>query len=316
MRPIFSPLWCRSCYPISQVRSKQELRLSTNRLRTFPNCNVADAAANVRRRTYEEKPLSENAVRSETRPQVALFVTCLVDLFRPSVGFAAIKLLEESGCDVVVPTAQTCCGQPAYNSGDRADTRAIAEQVIATFEGFDYVVAPSGSCGAMLKKHYPELFAGDAEWEARALAFSDKVFELVSFLADVRGMTGVTARVEGTATYHDSCSGLRELGVKAQPRMLLDSVEGLELTELRDSEVCCGFGGTFCIKYPDVSNAIVTKKARNVGMTGADMLLAGDLGCLMNMDGKLKRENIGVEVRHVAEVLAGMTDAPPIGGKL
>lgn len=251
-----------------------------------------------------------------TTPEVALFVTCLVDLFRPSVGFAAIKLIEDSGCRVSVPTAQTCCGQPAYNSGDRADARAIAEQVIATFEGFDYVVAPSGSCAATLKKHYPELFAGDAEWEARATAFSDKVHELVSFLADVRGVTAVEAKVAGTATYHDSCSGLRELGVKAQPRKLLESVDGLQLTELTEAEVCCGFGGTFCVKYPDISNAIVTKKAKHVAASGADMLLAGDLGCLMNMDGKLKREGIAVEVRHVAEVLAGMTDTPPIGGKL
>ena len=260
--------------------------------------------------------MNENAVSLAAQPRVALFVTCLVDLFRPSVGFAAIKLLEDAGCAVSVPTAQTCCGQPSYNSGDRADTRAIAEQVIAAFEGFDYVVAPSGSCASMLKKHYLELFAGDQAWETRAAAFSDKVHELVSFLADVRGVTAVTAQVSGTATYHDSCSGLRELGIKRQPRMLLESVEGLELAELKDAEVCCGFGGTFCVKYPDISNAIVTKKARNVGMSGADMLLAGDLGCLMNMDGKLKREGIAVEVRHVAEVLAGMTDAPPIGGKL
>ncbi|UIJ71292.1 (Fe-S)-binding protein [Aurantimonas sp. HBX-1] len=260
--------------------------------------------------------MNENAVRHDNPPRVALFVTCLVDLFRPSVGFAAIKLLEEAGCAVSVPTAQTCCGQPTYNSGDRADTRAIAEQVIAAFEDFDHVVAPSGSCAAMLKKHYPELFAGDPAWEDRVAAFSGKVHELVSFLTDVRGMTAVAAAVSGTATYHDSCSGLRELGVKRQPRLLLESVEGLELAELKDAEVCCGFGGTFCVKYPDISNAIVTKKARNVGMSGADMLLAGDLGCLMNMDGKLKREGIAVEVRHVAEVLAGMTDTPPIGGRL
>ncbi|MBP0614637.1 (Fe-S)-binding protein [Jiella mangrovi] len=250
------------------------------------------------------------------QPTVALFVTCLVDLFRPSVGFAAIKLLEEAGCRVVVPSSQTCCGQPAYNSGDRMDTRAIARQVIATFEAYDYVVAPSGSCGSTLKKHYPELFAGDSEWETRAKGFAAKVFELVSFLTDVMGLERVDASLQATVTYHDSCSGLRELGIREQPRKLLKSVAGLTLTELPDADVCCGFGGTFAVKYPDVSNAIVGKKARRVAGTGADMLLAGDLGCLMNMDGKLKRENLGVEVRHVAEVLAGMTDQPPIGGKL
>ncbi|WP_425364952.1 (Fe-S)-binding protein [Jiella endophytica] len=249
-------------------------------------------------------------------PTVALFVTCLVDLFRPSVGFAAIKLLEDAGCRVVVPQSQTCCGQPAYNSGDREDTKAIARQVIETFEGFDYVVAPSGSCGSTLRKHYPELFADDAEWSKRATAFSAKVFELVSFLADVRGVAAVDAALPVTVTYHDSCSGLRELGVRDQPRRLLQSVTGLTLKELPEADVCCGFGGTFCVKYPDVSNAIVGKKTKHIASTGADLLLAGDLGCLMNMDGKLKREQIGVEVRHVAEVLAGMTDTPPIGGKL
>ncbi|MBC8130507.1 MAG: (Fe-S)-binding protein [Rhizobiaceae bacterium] len=247
---------------------------------------------------------------------VGLFVTCLVDLFRPSVGFAALKLLEEAGCRVHVPSSQTCCGQPTYNSGDKADTRAIAEQVIGAFEGFDYVVAPSGSCAAMLKRHYPELFTGDPVWEKRADAFSEKVFELVSFLTDVLGVTSVDARGTGSATYHDSCSGLRELGIHDQPRALLSTVEGLELKELRDADVCCGFGGTFCVKYPDVSNAIVTKKSKAVEESGADMLLAGDLGCLMNMDGKLKRRGIKMEVRHVAEVLAGLTDTPPIGGRL
>lgn len=261
-------------------------------------------------------PMHTPARGSAQAPDVGLFVTCLVDLFRPSVGFATLKLLEAAGCTVHVPRTQTCCGQPAYNSGDRADTKAIARGVIAAFEGFDYVVAPSGSCAAMLKHHYPELFTGDAEWEARADAFAPKVFELVSFLTDVMDVTAVDARVSASATYHDSCSGLRELGVKAQPRALLATVAGLELKELRDADVCCGFGGTFCVKYPDISNAIVTKKAKAIEESGADMLLAGDLGCLMNMDGKLKRQGVSMEVRHVAEVLAGMTDTPPIGGRL
>lgn len=256
------------------------------------------------------------SLASKPRPRVGLFVTCLVDLFRPSVGFAAIKLLEDAGCTVEVPANQTCCGQPTYNSGDRADTAAIAKSVIESFEGFDYVVAPSGSCAAMLKRHYPELFTGDPEWEARADALAPRVFELVSFLVDVLGVSEVAAAVNATATYHDSCSGLRELGVRAQPRALLGSVEGLELKELRDADVCCGFGGTFCVKYPDISNAIVTKKSKAIEESGAGMLLAGDLGCLMNMDGKLKRRGVAMEVRHVAEVLAGMTDTPPIGGRL
>lgn len=247
-------------------------------------------------------------------PRVGLFATCLVDLFRPSVGFSAVKLLEDAGCQVEVPMAQTCCGQPAYNSGDRADAIQLARQVIEVFEGFDYVVAPSGSCAAMLRKHYPDLFKGDATWSARARQFSDKVFELVSFLVDVRRMTSVTARHDGSVTYHDSCSGLRELGISAQPRQLLAGMDGLELREMKDPDICCGFGGTFCIKYSDISNAIVTKKTANIEAAGADLLLAGDMGCLMNMAGKLKREGSSIEVRHVAEVLAGMTDRPPIAG--
>ena len=247
------------------------------------------------------------------RPRVGLFVTCLVDLFRPTVGFAAVALLEKAGCDVEVPAAQTCCGQPAYNSGDRKDTRAIAKQVIDAFGPYDYVVAPSGSCGGMLKLHYAELFADEPEWRAKAEAFGAKVHELVSFLADVRGMTKVEAAFDGTVTYHDSCSGLRELGVRAQPRTLLKTVAGLKLTELKEADVCCGFGGTFCVKYPDISNAIVGEKAKAIAASGAGTLLAGDLGCLMNMAGKLQREAVPVKVRHVAEVLAGMADGPAIG---
>lgn len=252
---------------------------------------------------------------SASKPRVGLFVTCLVDLFRPTVGFAAVKLLEDAGCEVHVPAAQTCCGQPAYNSGDRRDAQAIARNTIGAFEGLDFVVAPSGSCAGMLRKHYPALLADDAVWGERAEGFAAKVYELTSFLADVRGMRAVDAALSTTATYHDACSGLRELGVKAQPRALLSSVEGLTLAEMADADVCCGFGGTFCVKYPDISNAIVERKVASVEASGAQTLLAGDLGCLMNMAGKLSRKGSGVEVRHVAEVLAGMTDVAPIGGE-
>jgi L-lactate dehydrogenase complex protein LldE len=246
--------------------------------------------------------------------RVGLFVTCLVDLFRPSVGFAAVKLLEEAGCTVEVPAAQTCCGQPAYNSGDKADTKAIARQVIDAFENFDYVVVPSGSCGGMIKEHYTELFADEPALFQRAQHLAKRTYELVSFLTDVRGVARIDARYDGVATYHDACSGLRELGVKQQPRKLLASVDGLQLTELPGAEVCCGFGGTFCIKYPEISDKMVTDKAADIAATGADAVLAGDLGCLLNIAGKLSRRGSAIEVRHVAEVLADMTaDAPPIG---
>jgi L-lactate dehydrogenase complex protein LldE len=245
--------------------------------------------------------------------RVALLVTCLVDLFRPSVGFAAVALLERAGCTVEVPRAQTCCAQPAYNSGDREEAKRIARQVVAAFAGYDYVVAPSGSCAGMVRVHYPELFADEPAMRAAAEALAARTYELVSFLVDVRGMTEVAASWDGSVTYHDGCSGLRELGVKVQPRRLLASVGGLRLAELPGAEVCCGFGGTFCVKYPEISNKMVADKAADIAATGAGSVLAGDLGCLLNIAGKLSRLGIPVEARHVAEVLAGMTDTPAIG---
>jgi len=251
---------------------------------------------------------------SAARPRVALFVTCLVDLYRPTVGFAAIKLLEDAGCEVEVPRAQTCCGQPAYNSGDRATTKALARSILDAFGGFDYVVVPSGSCGGMLRHHLPHLFDDDPNLRERAAALGERTWELVSFLTEVMGVERVASHYSGLATYHDSCSGLRELGIKAQPRALLRSVDGLELREMAEPEVCCGFGGTFCVKYPEISTRMVADKAADIASTGADTLLAGDLGCLLNMAGRLSREGRAVRVRHIAEVLAGVTDdVPPIG---
>src|SRR3954471_17840775 len=246
--------------------------------------------------------------------RVALLVTCLVDLFRPSVGFAAVKLLEQAGCTVEVPRAQTCCGQPAYNSGDRADAKALARHVIEAFSGYDYVVAPSGSCAGMVKVHYPELFADEPEMRARAEELAARTWELVSFLVEVRGVEAVAARWDRTATYHDACSGLRELGVKAQPRKLLASVDGLELRELPGAEICCGFGGTFCVKYPEISDKMGGDKAADIAATGVETGLAGDLGCVLNIAGKLTRLGVPIETRHVAEVLADMADEiAPIG---
>lgn len=258
---------------------------------------------------------ASSAAAGETgaAPRVALFVTCLVDLMRPSIGDAAVKLLRDAGCTVDVPR-QTCCGQPAYNSGDVDDARALARNMIAAFEGFDYVVAPSGSCAGMAKLHYAELFSTDDPWRARAQSLAGRTFELVSFLADVLGTVPAAPPLHARVTYHDSCSGLRELGIAAQPRRLLDAVEGAARVEMEDAEVCCGFGGLFCTKYGEISNEMVSRKAEAIVASGADMVLAGDLGCLLNIAGKLKRIEAPVTVRHVAEVLAGMTDAvPPIG---
>lgn len=244
------------------------------------------------------------------QPRIALFVTCLVDIHRPSVGFAAIKLLEDAGCTVEVPLAQTCCGQPAYNSGDRRSTQEIARQVIDAFAGFDHVVAPSGSCAAMISHHYPTLFAdSDPHWHARAVELAARTHELTAFLHDVLGRARIQARLDGVAAYHDSCSGLRELGVRAQPRALLSRVEGLSVKNLAEPDQCCGFGGTFCVKYPDISTRMVSDKTRDITATGADILLAGDMGCLLNMAGRLHREGSPIRAFHVAEVLAGTASA-------
>ncbi len=246
-------------------------------------------------------------------PRVALFVTCLVDAMRPRIGFAAIELLEAAGCVVEVPMGQTCCGQPALNSGDRKGTRAIAVQNIKLLAGYDHVVLPSGSCAATLIKDYPDLFEDDASMQGQAVELAGRTHELLSYLSDVRGWMPAEQIFAGTATYHDSCSGLRSLGVQAQPRKLLGGVAGLEMVPLDGANICCGFGGTFCVKYPDISNAIVGEKAAAINATGADILLGGDLGCLMNMAGKLHRHGSKVRAFHTAEILAGMGDGPAIG---
>ncbi|WBU54016.1 (Fe-S)-binding protein [Paracoccus sp. SCSIO 75233] len=244
-------------------------------------------------------------------PKVGLFVTCLVDAMRPQIGFATIRLLEQAGCEVEVPRAQTCCGQPGGNSGDQRGAAALARQVIEVFEGYDYLVGPSGSCIGQIRG-YPSLMS-DPGWRARAEALADKSYEIVSFLHDVMNWRPEGLRLDATATYHDSCSGLRELGVEAQPRALLAAVDGLEMRPLKDANVCCGFGGTFCVKYPEISTAIVSDKTENIRQSGADLLLAGDLGCLMNMAGRLHREGSQTRCFHTAEVLAGMADGPAIG---
>ncbi|MGR3399566.1 MAG: (Fe-S)-binding protein [Paracoccus sp. (in: a-proteobacteria)] len=249
----------------------------------------------------------------QPNPRVGLFVTCLVDAIRPSIGFSAVALLEEAGCRVEVPQAQTCCGQPALNSGDEHDAAALARQTIAAFEGFDHVVVPSGSCAGTMVHGYPELLANDPAWAPRARAMAARTHEITSFLVDVMGFRPKGRRLAATATYHDSCAGLRELGIAAQPRALLAEVEGLEMRGLEGNDVCCGFGGTFCVKYSDISNAIVTEKAEAIERTEADILLAGDLGCLMNMAGKLHRRGARTRCFHTIEVLAGRADCPAIG---
>jgi len=253
---------------------------------------------------------SQNGTGS--RPRVGLFVTCLANIYRPNVGLAAVALLEKAGCSVEVPLTQSCCGQPSYNNGDLDGAARTARQTIEAFEDFDYVVAPSGSCGGMLRD-YPRLFTSEPGWQQRARAMAAKTYELISFLTDIRGMTSVDAAYPHRVTYHDSCHGLRALGIREQPRRLLATVRGLELRELADSEICCGFGGTFCVKYPEISGRMVSDKAAAINATGAEVVLGGDLGCLLNIAGRLGREGGKVRVYHVAEVLAGMADVPGLG---
>jgi len=238
--------------------------------------------------------------------RVGLFVTCLVDLMRPSIAFAAIKLLEAAGCEVDVPPTQTCCGQPGYNSGDRRSARALAAKVLAEFEACDYVVAPSGSCAGMIRTHYPDLFQGEAVMLDRVRSLGERAYELTDFLVNIARLDRVPGAFAGTIAYHDCCSGLRELGVKRQPRELLANVPGLRVTELNECEQCCGFGGTFAVKFGDVSAAIADRKCENIEASGADAVVLGDLGCMLNIEGRLRRRgNEATKVLHVAEVLAG-----------
>ncbi len=245
--------------------------------------------------------------------RVALFATCLVDLLRPSVGFAAVKLLQQAGCEVVVPLTQTCCGQPAYNNGDRQTAIQLARQVIETFYEFDYVVIPSGSCGGMLKLHYPELLKAEPDDYIKAKELAARCYELTSFLVDILKYEAVDAEYHGPITYHDSCSSLREMGIKQQPRNLLNQLTGCELKEMTDTESCCGFGGTFCVKYSAISTRMVDDKVTHIKDSGADTLVAGDLGCLLNIAGRIKRLGLPIKVFHVAEVLAGMANGAGIG---
>jgi L-lactate dehydrogenase complex protein LldE len=238
--------------------------------------------------------------------RVGLFATCLVDLMRPSIGFAALKLLESANCEVVVPATQTCCGQPGWNSGDGASARALAEKLMDEFEDCEYVVVPSGSCTGMIRTHFPEVFRDEPYMLARAERLGARTYELTEFLTKVAKQARISASFEGSVTYHDSCSGLRELGVKAQPRQLLAKVAGLKLVEMQECETCCGFGGTFSIKYGEISTAMADKKCVHIEASGAQAVVLGDLGCMLNIEGRLRRRgDARTRVLHVAEVLAG-----------
>jgi L-lactate dehydrogenase complex protein LldE len=239
--------------------------------------------------------------------RVGLFVTCLVDSMRPNIGFATIKLLETAGCEVVVPDNQTCCGQPGYNSGDRESAKKLALKFIAEFESFEYVVVPSGSCTGMIRVHYPELFSEDSALLARFTALGKRTYELTDFLANIAKLEKAPGNFQGTITYHDSCSGLRELDVYKQPRALLATMPQVSLNEMVESTTCCGFGGTFSVKYGEISTRMSDNKCQHITDTHADAIVGGDLGCLLNIEGRMRRNgDHKTRVLHVAEVLSGM----------
>lgn len=256
-----------------------------------------------------QQPVSADATPP---PHVALFVTCLADLLRPAVAFAALELLENSGCTVSVPLAQTCCGQPAYNSGDYRAARPLAMQVVSLLEHANYVVVPSGSCAGMIRHHYPRLLTG--QWRVRAQAVAVKTHELTSFLRDIAPQAPpATTQALPAVAYLDSCAGLRELSVREQPRGLLRDLCGIEVKELQQRDVCCGFGGTFCAKMPAISGKMADDKLDDALATGARVLTGGDLGCLLHLAGRARRRGLDLELRHVAELLSGMTTAHAIG---
>ena len=235
---------------------------------------------------------------------VTLFVQCLVDTIYPEVGEAMVQVLLNLGTTVHCPTDQTCCGQPAFNSGYRSQARAVAQHFIEVFENSEIIVCPSGSCVDMVRHHYPELFRDAPRWLQRAQKLAARTFEFTEYLVDVLGVDDLGASYRGKVTYHDSCHLLRGIGVKEQPRRLLRNVAGVEFIEMNDSERCCGFGGTFSVKYPQISTAMVAEKTDNIIKSGADTVVGCDMGCLMNIQGMLSRLGSPIKVKHIAQVLA------------
>ena len=236
--------------------------------------------------------------------RVSLFVTCLVDQFFPRIGLAMADVLERLGYRVDFPEAQTCCGQPAFNSGFRGEARAVARQFLKAFAGADYIVCPSGSCTSMVRHHYAEIFHKDLASLEASQALAPKLFEFSEFLLQVAGREDVGARFDGAVTYHDSCHALRELKIREAPRRLLRSVRGLELREMDQAEECCGFGGTFSVKFDDVSASMLSAKIESIRRTGAQAVVSGDASCLMQIRGGLSRARLPIETLHLAEVLA------------
>jgi L-lactate dehydrogenase complex protein LldE len=237
--------------------------------------------------------------------RVGLFVTCLVDQLWPGIGISTVAVLRRAGCEVVFDERQTCCGQPAFNTGYRREARQLAQRFITIFEesADAAIVSPSGSCAAMVR-HFHELFPDDEAWRHRAVAVAGRTHELGSFLVNVLGVEDVGASFEGRLTWHDACHGLRDLGIHSEPRRLLGCVRGAELVELPHADACCGFGGTFAVKYPEISVAILDQKIAAIESAGVRAVVSGDASCLMQIGGRLSRSGSKVKAMHLAEVLA------------
>ncbi len=237
------------------------------------------------------------------KPVVTLFIQCLVEHLSPEAGISMVRLFDRLGVDTVYPERQTCCGQPVFNAGHRDKAVIAAKRFIEIFESSEVIVCPSGSCVHMVRHHYPELFSDDPTWQERAQKVGAKTYELSEFLVDVLQLTDVGAHFSGSVTYHDSCQLARALGVREQPRTLLNNVNGLKLIEMEDSDRCCGFGGSFAVKYPEISLKIVDDKVKTIIESGADAVVGCDMGCLLNIEGRLKRLGHKIPVYHLAEIL-------------
>ncbi len=236
--------------------------------------------------------------------KITLFIQCLVDSIYPQVGHSMVRLFERLGIQVDIPLNQTCCGQPAFNAGYRKVAAVAAKRFIEIFESAEVIVCPSGSCVDMVRHQYPLLFKAGSAWQERARSVSQRTFELTQYLVDELGIEDVGAQFSGKVTYHDSCHLLRNLHVADQPRKLIANIRGAELIEMENSEKCCGFGGTFSVKYPDISTAILEEKVSNIIAAGVDTVMGCDISCLMNIQGMLNRRHSKIKTRHIAELLA------------
>ena len=252
---------------------------------------------------YAKSALPANSLTWRNSIKASLFVTCIIDQLYPQVGVSTVNVLRRLGVEVDFPLSQTCCGQPLYNAGFAKQSRKLAKRVLESFRESQYVVVPSGSCAAMMSVFYPELFKDDPKWLKEAEGLAGKLYEFSQFLVQVVGVDETVGNMTGSVTYHPSCHLLREMGVRDQPLSILGRIQDLRVEELPNAETCCGFGGSFAVKFPHISESMLSDKINNVVATGADTVVSCDMGCLMNVEGALARQGSSLQVRHLAEIL-------------